>query len=181
MNTISKVDHGTRGDDAADLGAKTVVELDAAPAEDVHLPLMKNEIKALRDQLVIAIDRNKIESELDAFDNSRDDTYRSVVYLIRGYKHHLDPDVRKAAESVSKVFDKYKLELTILNYTAQSTKLESLFIDLEEPSMVANIELLPSVQGLIDKLKTEQDQFKSAENAGLTHRALMICKRVPQP
>jgi hypothetical protein len=167
IKIISKIRHSIRNRDAADVAGRSIIELDAAPAEDSHLPSIKDEIIALKDRLVRAIQPDKLASELESIDALRDDTYRALFHLIRGYAYHLDAVIKNAAEEVLKVLDKYGLELPQLNYAAQSIEIESLLEDMKQASIITHLESLSGAQGLIDKLEAEQGQFVVAQKAYL--------------
>lgn len=167
IKIISKMIRSIRNRDAANVAGRTLLELDAAPAEDTILQSVKNEIVQLKDRLVTAIQPGKLASELEILDGLRDDTYRAFVYLIRGYAHHLDAAIKSAAEEVLKVLNKYGLELTRLNYAAETIEIESLIKDMKLPAMATHLEAMPGAQDLLGKLESELAQFVVAQKAYL--------------
>jgi len=167
IKIISKIYYSIRNNDAANVAGRIALELDAAPAEDTILTSIKNELILLKDRLVTAINPAKIASELEVLDTLRDETYRSLVYLLRGYAHHLDGAIKTAAHEILKVVDKYGLELTQLNYAAESVEIESLIGDVRRADMQDYLTVLPGVVEIVDKLDGEQAQFNVAQKAYL--------------
>jgi hypothetical protein len=167
MEEINKVRNDIRITDTVDLGGNITNEADRAAIPDDRLTVIINEIKVELERMVAVLKSGIMESELDERDTKRDGTYRSLLYLNKGYLHHPDERIRTAAIGVENILDKYGFELVNENYASESGSLEALFKDMKRPEVVAQLEVLPGEPDLMVKLEAEQNEFKDAETEWL--------------
>ncbi len=163
MKRINKVVSDVRIAEIANLGDMLISELGEQASADAHLQAIHTDMEQSNNRLVIAINKDMADSELEDKDVQRDNIYRSLIYLNRGYLHHPDAPVREAAEQVERILEKYSFDLINAPYGAESIYLESLFNDVAAPELVPVLELLPGETALIARLKDVQGQFKVAE------------------
>jgi hypothetical protein len=161
---INKVITGIRVSDAADVGDKLHGELDTSRVEDPHLTAIKQDIKAIYDRLISSLHATKAESEMEEYDMMRDNTYRSMMYLNKGYLLHPEANIKGAAIDVEKVFENYGFELINLNYAAESSMMEAFIRDMTTPQLTPKVAVLPGMADLLTKLDDSQNQFKMAES-----------------
>ncbi len=171
MQTIPKVTPQARAAETSDLGAKLVY---AGKQADVNegdpFRSMLAELEGINNKAVIALKKDKAESDLDDFDSSRDATYRSLLYLCKGFTHHPDQVVQTAALALEEVMDKYGFDLPETSYSSESALMESLLTDLDQAELTQKAELLPGFTALKEKLREEQSGFKAAEYSYLQAR-----------
>lgn len=160
---INKIYRNIRVNDAADLANKLHGELDKSTLEDVHITTLTSDINTISIALAGAVNENKAMSLLQGYDEKRDTTYRSLLYINKGFLLHPDAQVREAAGVVDQVFENYGFDLVELNYSAESSQLDALIRDLSMPSIATSVAVLPGMAPIVEQLKTDQEQFKAAE------------------
>ncbi|MBK3516637.1 DUF6261 family protein [Carboxylicivirga marina] len=160
---INKINRNIRVTDAADLAGKLHGELDKSTLEDVHVSTLRSEMSTISIGLSGAINESKAMSALEDHDERRDMTYRSLLHIIKGFLLHPDATIREAAVHVDMVLDNYGFDLINQNYSSESSLLDALIRDLEEPETAAMVAVLPGMVAIVEQLKTEQKQFKAAE------------------
>ena len=161
---INKIATNIRVTDAADIGGKLYGELDTAPVDDPLLVVIKGEIQTVNTALTNALNEYKAMSVLEDLDTKRDNTYRAIMYLNKGYLLHPDATIRNAALEVEKVMERYGFELINQNYTTQSTLTEAFIRDMKETAMAAHVAVLPGLTNLVEQLGTVQEQFRASES-----------------
>lgn len=171
MDEINKIIREIRIADMAGVADTINSELRQSSLDDAHISAIQAEMEPLYTNLVTAINKDQAESDLDKYDTSRDEVYRSLLHLCKGYLYHPDAQVSKAAAKVDAVTDKYGFELTNQGYSAESALLDSLMADMALPEIAPSVEVLPGVKELKAQLLTEQDKFKAAEAVWLKARS----------
>ena len=116
-------------------------------------------------RLTVAINRSKAESELEMKDELRDDSLRSLHFLLVAFLNHPGPEIRAAAETVSAIFEKYGLSIIRESYATESAMVNSLLLDLEDPDLVTAIGKLPGCTGIVTGLKNSQVDFEETRIA----------------
>ncbi len=171
MNEIDKISYNTRSTECNDLCGSIAHVVEESPLNDPHLSGLLSEIKAGNETLLSSIKQDRAESHLEELDHQRDDVYRSLLYLTKGYVHHPDTQIRESAEHVDEVINKYGFELISASYSAESALLDSFLKDMARPELAPAIELLPGIKDLRENLGDKQNDFKSAERDWLNARA----------
>ena len=171
MNTIPKVIPQARTAETSDLSAKLVYAGKQAELnqDDPIKAIFKN-LEEVNSKAIIALKKDKAQSDLDEYDARRDSAYRSLLYLCKGFTHHPEEAVKTSAIALEEVMDKYGFDLVSASYSAESALIDSLMADLENPELAAKMELLPGFTGLTDQLKQAQEGFKQAEYTYLQAR-----------
>lgn len=129
-------------------------------------PLFLKVIKEIEAQLpkwLLAIKKEVASSDLDEHDTIRDDVFRSIVYITKGYTHHPDKVVKAAALLVDDVIERYGLKINNATYAEESTLLDSFMKDIATEAIGAQLELLPGLPDLVKDLKRAQSDFKKAD------------------
>jgi len=170
MIKIEKVQFNTRNAEAGALCSKMSEAIDQSGLSDPFLMDLNKQIKTANQNLVSGINKDKAESDLEEQDERRDATYRSILYLTKGYVHHPDKQVSQAANAVEEVIDKYGFELTNATYAAQSTLLDSFVEDMNRPEVLSSVEKLKGFKSLSEQLSTDISNFKLAERELLNAR-----------
>ena len=129
--------------------------------EDVTLAEIFTRLVTANDELGVAIDRSKVESILADKDDVRDEAVRAVGYLVQGYLYFPSQEVREAAATVKKVFDKYGLSVTEESYVVESSHIVSMLGDFADRALSASIALLPGVSDNIANLQAAEDDFEN--------------------
>ncbi|WP_282037571.1 DUF6261 family protein [Saccharicrinis aurantiacus] len=111
-------------------------------------------------QLLTAVRRSKITSMLDDKDELRDEKIRSLYYVLLGASHHPDTAIAKAGIALLAIFNKYGLAMLRESYANESTLLNSLIQDFENPILASDIELVAGCSILIGDLKIMQNDFE---------------------
>jgi len=128
---------------------------------DTHLSAMFTGLESDTSQLTKAIDRSKVESQLDEKDELRDDKIRSLYYFLQGNSHHPDPAIQAAALALLAVFDKYGLAIVRDSYVTETARVNSLLNDLADPALEPSITALSGCAELIAALETAQKEFET--------------------
>lgn len=160
---INRIIYSVRVSDAIDVGSKVYELLKNYSPEDVHLTAIENELDAVLKRLSNALNEIKAESEMDLFDTKRDNTYRSIMYLNRGYLLYPDVLIKEAALEVEQVFKQYGFELIRANYSAQTALTDAFIRDIKETAIAEKMALLPGMTNLVTRLEDDQVLFKKAE------------------
>ncbi len=171
MTKINKAMTNTRVHDAARLGDRTYVELNESGIEDVHIDTLKTGVETHTNRLKAVIDETKGKSLLQLDDDQRDNTYRSLLYLNKGFLLHPDKTIREAANDVEQVLEKRGFELANMNYTAQSEADEALIRELKSEKLAPKVAILPSMQEVVDQLEADERKFQATQKAWLETKA----------
>ena len=116
-------------------------------------------------RLTVAINRSKAESELEIKDELRDDSLRSLHYLLVAFINHPDAEIKAATEAVTAIFEKYGLSIISESYASESAMINSLLLDLEDSDLATAIAKLPGCTGIITGLKNSQVDFEETRIA----------------
>ncbi|MFV0507322.1 MAG: DUF6261 family protein [Bacteroidales bacterium] len=162
MTTYFKVKSTLRLADLAGVSNRIVAflngkDLRAHPEFAVILPMLIEQTEAL----TVAMDRDKIESELADLDAMRDSAVRSLGAVIKGFANMPVDAVQTAAKHIKGIFDKYGVKIADYRYDAESGKITSLLKDLESPEAQTSIEALPHLEKSIANLQKAQADFEA--------------------
>ena len=108
-----------------------------------------------------AINRQHIESELEAKDLVRDNNIRSLFLFLQGSCHHPVETLKEAAQKLMPVLDRYGLSIIQENYVAESGFVEALLTDLAAADLQSSIAAVSGCAELIAGVKTAQDDFEA--------------------
>ena len=139
-------------------------EADAALAKDSFLKETMAELAPLSRQLTEAIKRDRVSSGLADADGVRDAVIVDLGTLLEGYTAIPFEDQKAAAIAVKAVFDKYGKRIANESFARESSLIESLLIDLNDPVLAGAIKLLPGVSELMASLRRAQDDFNAAND-----------------
>lgn len=157
--------------------ASRVTEVDAASMRiigaykttslntDPHLAGMFAALEPLTGTLTAAINRSKAESDLEAKDEVRDEQVRALYYLVTGFLHHPNADIKAAAKKVDKVFEKYGVRITGESYATESSLIASMLDDLSKQKLLDAIAQLSGCAEIIAALQAAQTNFETARIA----------------
>ncbi len=163
MNAVNKLIAFSRTTEVNAVGSKITFEYDKNDwSSDAHLTTIFNLLKGKNAILTSAINRIKAESNLEAKDEVRDEKVRSIYYLIFGFTHHPDLEIKTAAIKLNSVFEHYGLEITGKSYAIESSLIESLLLEFEDANLQLPISKLPGLSVLITELTTAELEFKEA-------------------
>ncbi|MBS2210951.1 hypothetical protein KEM09_06045 [Carboxylicivirga mesophila] len=168
---IEKVLKRMRVADTVHLGNAILDELGKSTIEDVNITAIKSEMSTICIGLAGAVNETKVLSMLEKYDTLRDNTYRSLLYLNKGFLLHPDTKIRAAASEVQQVLDKYGFSLVDHNYASESTLIDAFIRDMKMPLIAPNVSVLPGLPAILSQLQTDQDLFKSAERSWHEARA----------
>jgi len=171
MIRINKLKSNVRIHDAAMLGSRIYNELNQSGIEDAHIDTIKAETNTFTSSLKAVVDENKNKSLLDASDDRRDNTYRALLYLNKGYLLHPNETIREAALAVDQVLATRGFDLTNLNYTAQSEATNALIRDFKSETLSPKVALLPSMSELVVQLEADELSFQNTQKEWLDAKA----------
>lgn len=117
------------------------------------------DIRTLSSELSEIIKSDKIVSELDNADTTRDEAVRKLEKLLKGYEVISVEDMQQAAKRLYKVFSKYGISIVRESYTEESAHIEALLKDLLATEYTADIDLLTGVRDSIDTIQRSQESF----------------------
>ncbi len=134
-------------------------------------------IKELTQKLSGAIKRMKAESILEEKDNLRDAALRALYYLVQGNTFHPEAPIKEAAQKLFEVLVLYSLETVKESYDDETSKLDSLLLDLKKEELAQSIITLNGSAPLIQYLEAAQNDFKNTRRAYQTEQALNYTER----
>lgn len=163
---IENLNPRSRTTEVADTG-KTIGQVyDASSVkDDTHLAAEMGDLKSANEELIRAINRMKDESVLAEKDETRDDRLRAVNYLLLGFLHHPDPEIRTATEKLEAIFDNYGLKIAKESYASESALIASMIGDFSEPELAPVIGAIPGFVGALQGLAAAQSDFEQAHIA----------------
>ncbi len=158
---IEKLIAKSRTTEAADASTRMIVAFGQWDFEtDTHLTGIFNNLSPLTERLTAAIRRAKAESELEEKDEVRDNSLRGLHYLLTGFMHHPNPEIKAAAVTLENVFDNYGLKITGESYASESALISSLLMDLGKEEYAAPIAALSGCADLLETLAISQQDFE---------------------
>lgn len=139
---------------------RIVAWLEELSAEgDSYLTETTTKLKEMHESLVAALNRSKISTRLEAFDNARDTETRLLYKLIDGYTAHPNEKIAAAAVALSKICAKYPA-MWNLNQNEQSGMTKSLLGDFVGET--ENIAVLDGVAVRVANVKKAHEDFEAA-------------------
>ncbi|MCG8410929.1 MAG: DUF6261 family protein [Bacteroidales bacterium] len=129
---------------------------------DLNLKVLFTELETESHKLTIAINRKKAESELATLNSACNYQLRALNYTIAGAIYHPDDVIKTASKTLSKVFNKYGLEIIRESYSVKSALLVSLLKDLAKSRYKKHITAISGCTEIIDKLQLAQQNFETA-------------------
>ena len=158
---IEKLIAKSRTTEVADASMRMIVAFGQWNFEtDTHLTSIFNDLGSKTEWLTAAINRAKAESELELKDEVRDNNLRSLYYLITGFTHHPDAEIKAAAVMLAKLFDNYGLKISDESYASESALISSLLMDLGNETYQEAIAALSGCAALIQALQNSQEDFE---------------------
>lgn len=148
----------------------SVYKQDSKLAQDAYLRGIMAQIEEFSERITVALDADKVRSQVEEADSRRDEILRLLETVLKGQAALPIADKKAAAEQVLTVFNKYK---GIINkvYDEESAHIESLLKDMEKPEMVAVIAQLDGVKQYLSDLRAAQDEFNRVQQEALARRA----------
>ena len=163
---IEKLIAQSRVSEVADVARRILEKYQSSGLEtDLHLAGVMGELSPVAQQLVLAVKRIKVDSELESGDENRDSKASAIHYFVRGCLYHPEPAVKQAAEQIYKVLENYGLEMIRESYTTESTLIESMLNDLAKPDLQPAISALPGFAQMIAALASAQAAFETMRSA----------------
>ncbi len=143
---------------------KRVIALyESSDWSDIHLTGLFTTLKVESKALTGAIVQIKDENELDGLDLIRDDSFRSLYFLVLGKTYSPDQSVKEASQLIFDIIGTHNLALIKKGYSIESSLIDSIFTQFETAPAVNAIATLPDVEILIENLKVSQDEFAKAQ------------------
>ncbi len=163
MVKMSKLLREIRAVDATYLVEQLHVQLGRTSLNDEHILMIRAELEKLMAGLKLQYHKQRYKSTLKQADAERDQCYRGLLYLNKGYIHHPDKGLSAAAQQVQQVLDKYGFGLVKKNYATQSTLIDALLRQLMQADTAPMIAQLSGMSELLEQLDKAQRNFESAE------------------
>ena len=138
---------------------------DAGAQSDAYLPKIMAELESLFGNITTAILQDKVLSTLDEADSARDEAIKSLFAVVAGYAAMPIEAKKASAAPLKLICDKYaKASITKVNYTSESSMIESLLQDLAVEDLKANIKELEGVGPAIEWIRHTQNAFTQAND-----------------
>jgi len=103
-------------------------------------------------------------------DEKRDELYQAFAKYVHGEQSHIDPAIAQAADVLARIIRKHGVNIHRDAYAIESTKLNALFVDLEEAEAASALEKLGATE-LVTELKTVQQEFFEAHKQLIESKA----------
>ncbi|MGD8780589.1 MAG: DUF6261 family protein [Ignavibacteria bacterium] len=117
--------------------------------------LLKTESVKLNEAIVPIKKRSKLNEK----DKIRDEKFRSINHLLKGYIHHPGEEIKFAAKAVYKIFNRYGTGILKKSYATKSSLINSLLLDLSDDALQNDIDALSGLRKLIDELSAAETDF----------------------
>ena len=159
---INKIMSQTRTTELDAITARIIAAyLSSTLGSDINLKSIIDSVQPLATNLNQAINRIKSESELEEFDEDRDQGARSFYYLILGFTHHPDETIKNAALKIMDVLNHYGLQILNESYATETFLLNSLFLELAKPLMQEAMALVSGAVESLAALQASQNSFEA--------------------
>jgi hypothetical protein len=110
-----------------------------------------------------AIRQAKVISDLDELDGVSEDKIRALYYILLGYTHNPDEVIKKAANVLMDIFNRYGLGMFKESYAVQTSLTESLLGDFSADDIKVHLDALPGVKEAIAQVNEAHLAFKGAQ------------------
>ncbi|MRT92812.1 DUF6261 family protein [Ancylomarina sp. 16SWW S1-10-2] len=128
---------------------------------DIYLTPIIEKISLANTQLIEALKRLKVYSQLAEKDRMRNMSIRALFKLVEGYDHMPIAEIKEAASVVNNILEQYGLRILKESYTEKSASIESLLNDLSKADVVLAKASLQGVPETITSLDTAQKDFEN--------------------
>jgi hypothetical protein len=162
---IEKLMTNSRATEVHDVATRLMMAFDASGVTDPNLARCFTSLGEKIPELTKAINRPKTISLLKEKDAVRDLKIRAFHQLLSGYSCHPSEFINAAAQKLLKVFDNYGTAVTRDSYTAESSLLGSLLLNLANPELQGEIAKLSGIAELIAAIQAAQDDFEQVRVA----------------
>ncbi len=126
--------------------------------------------RALTIELQSAINSTRVYSNLEEWDNLRDDSLRGLFNMVTGLSYFPDPQIKDGAKTILELLAQYGFQITQSKYDKESALIGKLLSDLSQPNVRETIALLPGVSDIIAEVATNQRKFEEASQGWNTAR-----------
>ncbi len=123
-----------------------------------------NMLKELAGQFSTALNQEKSLSELAELDSIRDEKYRALYEMLRGYTNAPSATMSASARKVFGVLQRYGLSVVSLAYDEETGMIDSLLGDLAAEDIAAEIDKLTFAPEMVEALRQSEADFKQTSN-----------------
>lgn len=113
-------------------------------------------------QLIIAIEKDRVLSGMEAADEARDAAMSALVGFVKGQSYLTHADWHKAALAVHAVIGKYSTGINQLSYAEQTAKINSLLEELASSKYSVLVDQILYLSAMISDLRSAQTTFEAA-------------------
>jgi len=113
---------------------------------------------------------NPVTKLVTSSDEKRDEVYERFANYVHGQQSSIDPAIAQAADVLARIVRKHGVNIRRDAYAMESSKLNALFVDLEEAEAAASLEKRGAT-GLVTELKTAQHEFFEAHKQLIESKA----------
>lgn len=131
--------------------------------EDRRLEAFIIDLKKKNDILLEAINPDFTKSNLDEYDNVRDGYWTDLFYALQGYCHLPLENIRKDAEYLFAIVQKFGLTTAKKAYAEESADLEAVLLDLSKDEAREAAGRLQGIAELVELLRSAQSKFHEAQ------------------
>ena len=130
-------------------------------SSDQYLTPVIEKLSATNTELIEALRRLTVYSQMAEKDHVRDMAIRDLFKLVEGYLHIPIAQMKESALVLDSILKQYGLSIQKEDYAEESADIESLLNDLSKPNAVAAIANLQGVQETIAALDAAQKDFEN--------------------
>lgn len=155
----------SRATEVHDVATRLTMTFGASGLTDPNLATCFTALGEKMPEFTKAINRPKAVSLLKEKDAVRDLKTRALHQLLSGYTCHPSETIKAAAQKLLKVFGNYGTVVTRDSYTAESSLLGSLLLNLSKPELRDAIAELSGIAELIADIQAAQADFEQVRVA----------------
>ena len=115
-------------------------------------------VDGLEKSLTAAIKKDKIPSNLEALDSSRDKNLRAINALIAAAVAHPDSSIESAGKEAKAIFSKYGMKISRSPYEDESTYIRSMLQDFSP--IASSTKLISGFDETLSALQSSEDDFE---------------------
>lgn len=132
--------------------------------DEETLQAIFDELKAEQTVLNVAIEKDRISSELEHYDEIRDEALRDFFYFLNGMRRVSDSLTVTSANHLLSIFQKYGVTMLKKSYLEETSAINSLLVDYSTAESQEAMTALPHTASLFENIKTSQADFEGMFN-----------------
>ncbi len=153
--SVNEVDDATR--QIVKAYSEKEIESDSTLADYfVHLQRIHTNLSSV-------MEHTTTKTVLKEKNSNRNRKYHAVAYITLGAIHNPEPSIKSAGEVIRKLFEKYGLEIMRYSYAEQSSAINHLLNEMQEPENSASVTDIPGLLLALEELEEVHTDFEQSE------------------